>query len=84
MSSRASTRSTLARVRSAQGRFDDAEKLLREAVDIIDRTEYCAFGTETLQALVQLLRDRGRDDEADLFERRLEGTRVAANEARIA
>src|SRR5438876_697517 len=84
MTSRASTRSTLARVRSAQGRFDDAEKLLREAVDIIDETEYCAFGSETLQTLVQLLWDRGREDEAEVFERRLEGTRVASSAARIA
>src|SRR4029450_12577312 len=84
MTSRASTRSTLARVRSAQGRFDEAEKLLREAVGIIDGTEYCAFGSETLQALAQLLADRGREDEAEIFERRLEGTRVASSAARIA
>ena len=84
MTSRASTRSSLARVRSAQGRLDDAEKLLREAVGIIDDTEYCAFGSETLQALAQLLRDRGREDEAEIFERRLEGTRVASSAARIA
>ncbi len=84
MSSRASTRSTLARVRSAQGRGADAEKLLREAVDIIDETEYCAFGRETLEALAQLLRDGGRADEAEAFERRLDGGRVASSAARIA
>jgi len=84
MSSRASTRSTLARVRNAQGRSADAEKLLREAVDIIDETEYCAFGTETLQTLAQLLRDGGREDEAETFERRLEGGRAASSAARIA
>jgi class 3 adenylate cyclase/tetratricopeptide (TPR) repeat protein len=78
MSSRASTRMTLARVRSAQGRFDDAEKLLREAVAIIDETEYRAFGSDSLRELVRLLRDRGREDEADAFERRLEGTMAAA------
>jgi class 3 adenylate cyclase/ATP/maltotriose-dependent transcriptional regulator MalT len=84
MSSRASTRSTLARVRNAQGRSADAEKLLREAVDIIDETEYCAFGTETLQTLAQLLREGGREDEAETFERRLEGGRAASSAARIA
>ena len=84
MSSRASTRSTLARVRSAQGRSTEAEKLLREAVDIIDETEYCAFGRETLEALAQLLRDGGRADEAEAFERRLDGGRVASSAARIA
>ncbi len=84
MSSRASTRSTLARVRIAQGRFDDAEKLLREAVDIVDQTEYCAFGSDTLRTLAQLLRDRGREDEADAFERRLDGASAASSAARIA
>src|SRR5438094_701 len=84
MSSRASTRSTLARVRIAQGRFDDAEKLLREAEDIIDQTEYCAFGSDTLRTLAQLLRDRGREDEAEAVERRPEGATADSSAARIA
>src|SRR5436305_1959527 len=84
MSSRASTRSTLARVRIAQGRFDDAEKLLREAEDIIDQTEYCAFGSDTLRTLAQLLRDRGREDEAEAVERRLEGATADSSAPRIA
>lgn len=84
MSSRASTRGTLAKVRLAQGRFDDAEKLLREAVDVIDATEYCAFGSEALETLGQLLRDRGREDEAEAFERRLGDPQVASSAARIA
>jgi len=84
MSSRASTRFTLARVRNEQGRLDDAEKLLREAADILEQTEYCAFGTESLQALVQLLRDRGRDDEAEAFERRLDEASADSSAARIA
>jgi len=84
MSSRASTRFTLAHVRSAQGRLDDAEKLLREAADILEQTEYCAFGTESLQALVQLLRDRGRDEEAEAFERRLDEASADSSAARIA
>ena len=71
-------------MRSAQGRSTEAEKLLREAVDIIDETEYCAFGRETLEALAQLLRDGGRADEAEAFERRLDGGRVASSAARIA
>jgi class 3 adenylate cyclase/tetratricopeptide (TPR) repeat protein len=84
MSSRASTRGTLARVRVAQRRYEDAEKLLREAVEIIDSTEYCAFGKETLADLAQLLRARGRDDEAEAFERRLEDAAAEASAARIA
>jgi class 3 adenylate cyclase/tetratricopeptide (TPR) repeat protein len=77
MSSRASTRYTLARVRSEQGRFGDAEKLLREAVDIIDQTEYRAFGSDSLRYLVQLLRDSGREDEAEAYEQRLEDAMAA-------
>ena len=84
MSSRASTRGTLARVRVAERRYDDAEKLLREAVEIIDSTEYCAFGNETLADLAQLLRARGREDEAEAFERRLEDNASEASAARIA
>jgi len=84
MSSQASTRTTLARVRTAQGRFDDAERLLREAVEITDQTEYRAFGSDSLEDLVQLLRDRDRDDEAEVFERRLEDARPASSAARIA
>jgi class 3 adenylate cyclase/tetratricopeptide (TPR) repeat protein len=78
MSSRASTRYTLARVRSAQGRFDQAEKLLREAVGIIDQTEYRAFGSDSLRYLVELLRGSGRVDEAEAYERRLEEAMAAA------
>jgi class 3 adenylate cyclase/ATP/maltotriose-dependent transcriptional regulator MalT len=78
MSSQASTRYTLARVRSAQGRSEDAEKLLREAVDIIDQTEYRIFGSDSLRYLVQLLRDSGREDEAEAYERRLEDAMAAA------
>jgi tetratricopeptide (TPR) repeat protein len=84
MSSQASTRTTLARVRTAQGRFDDAERLLREAVEITDQTEYRAFGSDSLDDLVQLLRDRGRDDEAEVFERRPEDASPASSAARIA
>jgi ATP/maltotriose-dependent transcriptional regulator MalT len=84
MSSQASTRTTLARVRTAQGRFDDAERLLREAVEITDQTEYRAFGSDSLEDLVQLLRDRGRDDEAEVFERRPEDASPASSAARIA
>ena len=80
MSSRASTRYTLARVRRAQGRLDEAEKLLREAVAIIDETEYREFGSDSLRSLAQLLRERG-DDEAEVFERRLADVDAAASSA---
>jgi tetratricopeptide (TPR) repeat protein len=84
MSSQASTRYTLAKVRRAQGRLDEAEKLLREAVEIIDQTEYREFGSDSLRDLAQLLRERG-DEEADVFERRLaESADADSRAARIA
>jgi class 3 adenylate cyclase/ATP/maltotriose-dependent transcriptional regulator MalT len=84
MSSRATTRTTLARIRIAQGRHDEAEALLREAVGIFEETEYRAFQETALRELLQLLRDRGRDDEADVFERRLEEVEDDSSAARIA
>jgi tetratricopeptide (TPR) repeat protein len=84
MSSQASTRYTLARVRRAQGRLDEAEKLLREAVGTIDETEYREFGSDSVRALAQLLRERG-DAEAEVFERRLADFEAAdSRAARIA
>ena len=71
MSSRATVRATLARIRKAQGRPDDAEALLREAIDIFDETEYRGFQATALRELAQLLREREREDEAEAFERRL-------------
>ena len=55
---------------------------LCEAANIIEQTEYCAFGSESLSDLARLLRDRGRDDEAETFERKLDET-VADGAARI-
>jgi class 3 adenylate cyclase/ATP/maltotriose-dependent transcriptional regulator MalT len=84
MSSRASTRYTLAKVRKAQGHVEEAERLLREAVAIIDETEYREFGSDSLRELAQLLRDRG-DPEAEAFERRVAKAGAApSSAARIA
>jgi tetratricopeptide (TPR) repeat protein len=84
MSSRASTRTTLARVRKAQGRYDEAEALLREAVEIFDSTEYRAFHAESRAELAGLLRDRGREDEAAAFETRADALAPESSPARIA
>ncbi len=69
--SRASTRMALGLVRAAQGREAEAEKLLREAIEVLDGTELRLFSVEPLEALVQFLRERGRDEEAAPFARRL-------------
>ena len=84
MSSRATTRTTLARIRRAQGREEEAEALLREAVGIFEHTEYRVFQETALGELAQLLRERGRDDEAETFERRLEELGADSSAARMA
>jgi class 3 adenylate cyclase/tetratricopeptide (TPR) repeat protein len=71
LSSRATTRMALGQVRAAQGRYEEAETLLREAIGMLDGTE-CRLSTlEPLEALVQFLRERDRDDAAAPFARRL-------------
>ncbi|MGH3105388.1 MAG: ATP-binding protein [Gaiellaceae bacterium] len=62
-SSRATTRMALGLVRAAQGRDEEAEKLLREAVEVIRDTEFVNVRLETLTALAGFLRERGRDDD---------------------
>jgi class 3 adenylate cyclase/ATP/maltotriose-dependent transcriptional regulator MalT len=84
MSSRATARATLARIRKAQGRPDDAERLLREAIDIFDETEYRAFQATGLRELTELLREQDRDDEAEAFDRRLLELSDEASAARVA
>jgi hypothetical protein len=55
-------------VRAAQGRDDEAEALLREAV--ADARGFKLFAIEPLKNLAQFLRERGRLEEAAPFEAR--------------
>ncbi len=71
VSSAASTRLALGQVRAAQRRDDEAEKLLREAVEVIGEVVYLPVERECVRALVQFLRERGREDEAAPYEARL-------------
>jgi ATP/maltotriose-dependent transcriptional regulator MalT len=71
MSSRATTRLALGLVRAAQGRDEEAESLLREALDILAETGLRRHETEHLTALATFLRERGRDREAAVYEDRL-------------
>jgi class 3 adenylate cyclase/tetratricopeptide (TPR) repeat protein len=70
VTSRATTTMALGKVRAAQGRDLEAEELLRAAVKIVEPTHFRQHESETLEALAQFLRDRGREDEADRVDER--------------
>jgi class 3 adenylate cyclase/tetratricopeptide (TPR) repeat protein len=69
--SRSNVRMVLGMVRAAQGRDDEAEFLLRDAIDSLAATDYRNSEPEPLAAYARFLRVRGRDDEACQVEERL-------------
>jgi class 3 adenylate cyclase/tetratricopeptide (TPR) repeat protein len=77
-SSQSTTRKTLGLVRAAQGRDDEAEALFREAIEILERSEYTRFLSEPLKAIIQFLEERGRMDDVVVFEERLAELRAGA------
>ena len=62
---------TLGLVRAAQGRDDEAEALLLEALEIIESSGFLALESWVLCRIEQFLRERGRDDEAASYRARL-------------
>ena len=64
------TKLALGIVRAAQARDAEAEKLLVEAVEELAFFDLRALEHWALRYLVQFLRSRGRDDEADAYEER--------------
>jgi hypothetical protein len=60
-------------VRAAQGRDEEAEELLREAVAIVEGTQLHLIRRELLSALARFLRERGRIEEAEELEGEIEG-----------
>jgi class 3 adenylate cyclase/tetratricopeptide (TPR) repeat protein len=78
VSSQSTTRKTLAMVRAAQGRDDEAEALFRESIEILERSEYTRYLTEPLKAIIQFLEDRGRVEEVVAYELRLAELRAGA------
>ncbi len=56
--------SVLARVRARQGRQEEAERLAREALDVVRRTEHLGIQGRTALALAEVLEMLGREDEA--------------------
>jgi tetratricopeptide (TPR) repeat protein len=85
VTSLATTAGSLAMVRAAQGREDEADELFNEALEALAGTEFRMIEDELLVNFAQFLRDRGRDDEAAaLDERREELLSAAKSSARIA
>ena len=84
--SRATTAASLAMVRAAQGRHEDAEELFRAGFDAIAGTDFREVELEVLDRYAPFLREPGRDDEAERAdERRAELFPAAAkSSARIA
>jgi class 3 adenylate cyclase/tetratricopeptide (TPR) repeat protein len=85
VTSLSTTTMSLGLVRAAQGLDEEAEQLLREAYETIAASEHRMHQVETLEPLVQFLRERDREDEAAEFEARRDDLLAeAANAARIA
>ena len=83
--STATTTMALGVVRAAQARDDEAELLLRQALDDLQAAGFRAAELNALQAFSRFLRERGRDDEAAPLDERLEELHDAARgSARIA
>jgi tetratricopeptide (TPR) repeat protein len=68
VASRASTRLALARVRSAQGRDAEAEKLFRDGLDIVEGADYPRIASDLRKFYARFLRDRGRHADANAFD----------------
>jgi len=71
LSSRATTTMTLGLVRAAQGRDDEAEELLQEALGYVDATGFRGLEIWILTRLEEFLRKRGRDEDAAPYAERL-------------
>ncbi len=79
--SRATTRMALGIIRAAQGRDEEAETLLREAVAVVDGKDLLLIRRELVTALAVFLRERGRVDEAEEYELELAGYDAALTPA---
>ena len=83
MMSRSNVRMVLGQVRAAQGRDEEAELLLREAIDGLAETDYRNVEPEPLAAYARFLRERGRDEEAEAIDDRLDAMLQPERAARI-
>jgi class 3 adenylate cyclase/tetratricopeptide (TPR) repeat protein len=71
LTSRSSTMATLARVRAAQGRSEEAEQLLNDGLALLDGTGFRLLEIVPLVALVEFLYSRERGAEAAELEARV-------------
>jgi len=78
VSSRATTTMTLGLVRAAQGRDEEAEALLHEALAIVESTQFRGLQGWIMSRLEEFLRSRGRDEEAAAYRERLADLAPAA------
>jgi class 3 adenylate cyclase/tetratricopeptide (TPR) repeat protein len=86
VTSGATTAGSLAQVRAAQGRDEEAEALFREALAMVADTDFRSIEYEVLGPFAQFLRERGREDEAERLEERRDALLPTAEKssARIA
>src|SRR3712207_7214731 len=56
---------------------------LREAIEILERSEYTRFLSEPLRAMIEFLRARGRNDDAAAYEEDRKSTRLNSSHANI-
>ena len=80
VASRASTRLSLARVRAAQGRDVEAEKLFRDGLDIVEGAHYPRIAADLRKFYARFLRDRGRHADANAFDTELAPVLASATE----
>jgi class 3 adenylate cyclase/tetratricopeptide (TPR) repeat protein len=71
VSCRVSVATALAAVRSAQGRDREAEESYRTAISLARERHYKVLEIEPLERLVKFLHDRGRENDAVVYEVRL-------------
>ena len=71
VSSQASTKRSLALIRAHQGRDEEAEALLRESIETLERSEYTRFLADPLETIIEFLIARQRVGEAVHFQERL-------------
>ena len=74
----------LAAVRTAQGRDEEAEALLKSALALAEETEFKVLEIEPLERYTRFLRERGRADDAAAYASRLSELTPPTSTERIA